>query len=378
MIAAAGHGRLLWYLTRGSGLVALVLLTASVVLGVLEVKRWKTERWPRFITAGLHKNLSLLAVVFLGIHIATTVVDGFAPIGWLDAVLPFRSGYRPVWLGLGAVAVDLLIALVVTSLLRGRIGYRAWRAVHWAAYACWPIALLHGLGTGSDTKLGLVLALNLACLAAVVFAVWWRLADAWATQAARSGAAVAAVVASVAIPVAIVAFLLAGPLRPGWARRAGTPASILNSTPASATASAGSGTPSAAAAAASGSSATSFTGAFNDAIAGTLLQSTDGTTVTINGSLTGSAPGHLTVVLQGRPAAGGGIEMTSSSAALGPATSPALFAGSVASLAGDQLTLSLRHGGTRINVNVQLELGASGSVAGTAQGGVSTGRGGDG
>ena len=140
MIAAAGHGRLLWYLTRGSGLVALVLLTASVVLGVLEVKRWKTERWPRFITAGLHKNLSLLAVVFLGMHIATTVVDGFAPIGWLDAVLPFRSGYRPLWLGLGAVAVDLLIALVVTSLLRGRIGYRAWRAVHWVAYLTWPAA----------------------------------------------------------------------------------------------------------------------------------------------------------------------------------------------------------------------------------------------
>ena len=376
MIAAAGHGRLLWYLTRGSGLVALVLLTASVVLGVLEVKRWKTERWPRFVTAGLHKNLSLLAVVFLGIHIATTVVDGFAPIGWLDAVLPFRSGYRPLWLGLGAVAVDLLIALVVTSLLRGRFGYRAWRAVHWAAYACWPIALLHGLGTGSDTKLGLVLALNMACLAAVVFAVWWRLADAWATQAAGSGATVAAVVASVAVPVAIVAFLLAGPLKPGWARRAGTPTSILNPTPASATASSGSGSPSTAAP--SGSSATSFTGVFNDAIAGTLVQSADGTTVTISGNLTGSAPGHLSVVLHGRPAAGGGIEMTSSSAALGPAPSSALFVGSVASLAGDQLTLSLRDGGTQIKVSAQLELGASGSVAGTVQGGVSTGLGGDG
>ena len=376
MIAAAGHGRLLWYLTRGSGLVALVLLTASVVLGVLEVKRWKTERWPRFVTAGLHKNLSLLAVVFLGMHIATTVVDGFAPIGWLDAVLPFRSGYRPLWLGLGAVAVDLLIALVVTSLLRGRFGYRAWRAVHWAAYACWPIALLHGLGTGSDAKLGLVLALNMACLAAVVFAVWWRLADAWATQAAPSGATVAAVVASVAVPVAIVAFLLAGPLKPGWARRAGTPTSILNPTPASATASPGSSSPSTAAP--SGSSAASFTGVFNDAIAGTLVQSADGTTVTISGNLTGSAPGHLSVVLHGRPAAGGGIEMTTSSAALGPASSPALFVGSVASLAGDQLTLSLRDGGTQIKVSAQLELGASGSVAGTVQGGVSTGLGGDG
>src|SRR5581483_4638934 len=150
---ATSHSRALWYLTRGSGLIALVLLTASVVLGVREVKRWATERWPRFMTAALHKNVSLLSVVFLGVHIATTVVDGFAPIGWLDAVVPFRSPYRPLWLGLGALSVDLLLALVVTSLLRARIGYRTWKAVHWAAYACWPVAVLHGMGTGTDTRL---------------------------------------------------------------------------------------------------------------------------------------------------------------------------------------------------------------------------------
>jgi methionine sulfoxide reductase heme-binding subunit len=223
VIAALNHSRALWYLTRGSGLISLVLLTASVVLGILQVKRWSTARWPRFVTAGLHKNVSLLAVVFLAIHIGSTVVDGFAPIGWLDAFIPFRSPYRPVWLGLGAVAVDLLLALVVTSLLRGRIGYRAWKAVHWAAYACWPVAVLHGMGTGTDTRLGIVLLLNAVCLAAVVFAVWWRLADAASGRIARSGAAVAAGIASVTVPVAIVAFLLAGPLQPGWSRRAGTP-----------------------------------------------------------------------------------------------------------------------------------------------------------
>src|SRR5579862_3085896 len=124
------------------------------------------------MTAALHKNVSLLAVVFLGIHIATTVVDGFAPIGWADAVLPFHSPYRPLWLGLGALATDLLLAVVVTSLLRGRIGYRAWKAVHWAAYACWPVAVLHGMGTGTDTRLGFVLLLYFACLAAVLLAVW--------------------------------------------------------------------------------------------------------------------------------------------------------------------------------------------------------------
>ena len=114
------------------------------------------------------------------------MVDGFAPIGWLDAVVPFHSPYRPLWLGLGAVATDLLIALVVTSLLRGRIGYRAWRAVHWTAYACWPVALVHGLGTGTDTKLGWVLVLYLGSLLAVVAAVWWRLAEAWRPAVPRT------------------------------------------------------------------------------------------------------------------------------------------------------------------------------------------------
>jgi hypothetical protein len=379
MIAAASHGRLLWYLTRGSGLVALVLLTGSVVLGILEVKRWSTERWPRFVTAGLHKNLSLLAVVFLGIHIATTVVDGFAPIGWLDAVVPFRSGYRPLWLGLGAIAVDLLIALVVTSLLRRRIGYRAWRAVHWAAYACWPIAVLHGLGTGSDTRLGLVLALNVACLAAVVLAVWWRLADAWSSQVTRSGAAVAAAVASVAVPVAIVAFLLAGPLQPGWSRRAGTPSSILNSTQAAATASAGpsasAGSTPAAGAQVGATGAGAYTGAFSDTLTGTLVSSAGGTTVTIDGSMSGSAPGHLHVVLDGTPATGGEIELRTSSAALGPPATPSLYTGSVTSLAGDQFVLSLRDGQARIGVSVQLKLSGSNRVTGTVQGGVSAGRG---
>ena len=373
MIAAAGHGRLLWYLTRGSGVVALVLLTASVVLGVVEVKRWSTDRWPRFVTAALHKNVSLLAVVFLGLHVATSVVDGFAPIGWLDAVVPFRSGYRPLWLGLGAIAVDLLIALVVTSLLRVRIGYRAWKVVHWTAYACWPIAVLHGLGTGSDTRLGLVLAVNLVCLAAVVAAVWWRLADAWTSRVTRPGATVAAVVASVAVPVAIVGFLLAGPLQPGWARRAGTPSSILNSAPATATVSSGASTPASNTPAPSSSDA--FAGAFSDTLSGTLVQSAGGTTVTIDGALSGSAPGHLRVVLEGRPATGGGVELSTSSAAIGPASTPDRYTGSVTSLTGDRLVLGLSDGRSRIGVTVQLEAGAANHVTGTVQGGASAGRG---
>src|ERR1700761_6219679 len=149
MVLAAAGGKALWYLTRGTGLMALLLLTASVALGIVETNEWRSPAWPRFVPAGLHRNLSLLSVAFVAVHVATTVVDGFAPIGWLDAVVPFRSPYRPLWLGLGAVGTDLLLAVVATSLVRLRLGYRAWRAVHWAAYGCWPIALVHALGTGT-------------------------------------------------------------------------------------------------------------------------------------------------------------------------------------------------------------------------------------
>ena len=127
LVASAGSAKTLWYLTRGTGAVAMILLTAGVVLGVMTTARLQTLRLPRFLVSGLHRNLTLLAVAFLVVHIVSTVLDGFVPIGLKDAFLPFLSGYRPVWLGLGAVAFDLLLALIITSLARARIGVRAWR-----------------------------------------------------------------------------------------------------------------------------------------------------------------------------------------------------------------------------------------------------------
>ena len=143
-------GTTLWYLTRGSGVVSLLLLTATTLLGVVTAGRWRSERWPRFAVTALHRNLTLLALVFIGVHVGTTIADGYAPIGVKDAFVPFASQYRPVWLGFGALAFDLLLALDDHRLLRKRIGYRTWRALHWSAYAVWPLALAHGLGSGSE------------------------------------------------------------------------------------------------------------------------------------------------------------------------------------------------------------------------------------
>lgn len=171
MIPIVASGSLDWYMTRSTGAVAMLLLTVTVVLGVVDVRRVSSEKWPRFVVDALHRNVALLAMVFLVVHILTTVLDSFVSIPLIDAVVPFVGSYRPFWLGLGAVAFDMLIAVVVTSLLRRRIGYASWRAVHWFAYASWPIAMAHGLGTGSDANASWLLVLSVVCLLAVLAAL---------------------------------------------------------------------------------------------------------------------------------------------------------------------------------------------------------------
>jgi sulfoxide reductase heme-binding subunit YedZ len=166
---------LLWYTTRGAGAVSLVLLSAVVVLGVLSALRFQSASWPRFLTTGLHRNVALMAVVFLALHIVTAVVDPFTHLGWLAAVVPFSSYYRSFWLGLGTVAFELLLAIVVTSLVRGFIGHKAWRVIHWLAYVSWPIAIFHGFGTGTDAWSAWLLALTAACVAVVAIAVGYRI-----------------------------------------------------------------------------------------------------------------------------------------------------------------------------------------------------------
>jgi sulfoxide reductase heme-binding subunit YedZ len=225
VLAATGSGgKLLWYLTRSSGAVALILLTLAVVLGVLDVRRWSRPGWPRFLLDALHRNASLLACVFLVIHILTSVLDGYTSIPLIDAVVPFVGSYRPFWLGLGALAFDLLLALLVTSLLRARLGQRAWRGVHWLAYACWPIALLHGLGTGSDASSAWLLVISLLCLALVVAAVLVR---ALGDGRRHLRASALALGTTSAFATFLVLWLPGGPLGSEWARRAGTPAKLL-------------------------------------------------------------------------------------------------------------------------------------------------------
>jgi methionine sulfoxide reductase heme-binding subunit len=181
-MSIALNGPALWYATRATGLVTLLLLTGTMLLGIVTAGRFASETWPRFVTVGLHRNLTLLVLIFLVLHVTTTVVDTYTSIPAAAAVIPFASSYKSPWLGLGAVAADLLIAIMTTSLLRLRLGFRAWRALHWLAYACWPVALIHGLGTGTDRRTLWFFVAALGCAAAIAGAATWRLAT-----AARAG-----------------------------------------------------------------------------------------------------------------------------------------------------------------------------------------------
>jgi len=167
-----------WYISRATGVVCLLLFTAVMVLGILVNRQGRLPGLPRFAVTNLHRNLSLMAVVFLGIHILTAVLDSFVSIPLISAVVPFTSGYEGFWFGLGAISLDIMLVLVVTSLVRGRLSRKVWRAVHWLAYASWPIAFAHSIGSSTDLQHGAPLACAVGCAALVAAALAWRVAAA--------------------------------------------------------------------------------------------------------------------------------------------------------------------------------------------------------
>jgi len=170
----ATHSKEIWYLMRGTGLVSLVLLTLTLTVGIAGVRRWSAPGWPQAAVTFVHRNVALLAVVLLAVHVTTAVIDPYVSIDWLAAVVPFASHWKTLWVGLGAVALDMMIALVVTSLLRAHLGHRVWRAVHWLAYASWPLAVVHGFASGTDSTTGWARAVYVAAILVVVVALAWR------------------------------------------------------------------------------------------------------------------------------------------------------------------------------------------------------------
>ena len=353
----------LWYATRATGVVALVLLTVTVVLGIAGTARVATPRWPRVVTSGLHRNVALLVVAFVGVHVLTTVLDSYAPIGLISVVVPFTSAYRPLWLSLGTIAFDLLLALVITSLLRARLGYRSWRLVHWFAYVAWPVALWHGLGTGTDSRLPWLLALDAAAVAAVACAVWWRL-----SLPETAPRPLTMVVAVTAVPLITIMFTLLGPLQPGWARRAGTPVRRQ----AGQSASAGGAAPAAGPSAGQPSAGLPSGGRFTGQASRSSGPGAGQVTITVTATTTGAPAEDLTVTLLGTPD-GTGVSLQRGMVSIGPAGAAASYAGPVVALDGQELVADLSSkSGSRAQARIRLEV-----AGGRATGRVSISSGGE-
>jgi sulfoxide reductase heme-binding subunit YedZ len=359
LVFAATAPTTYWYLTRGTGAVALVLLTLGLVLGVMGPMGLRTGRWPRFVVAGLHRNITLLAVVFVTLHVVTTVADGFAPIGFRDALIPFLSPYRPVWLGLGTVAFDLLLALVLTSMLRRRIGLRMWSAVHWLAYASWPVAMLHSLGTGTDARLGWMAALAAGCAAAVAAAVLWRLLSSAAAGLPRAAALGATLLAA----VLGIAWYQTGPLQHGWAHRAGTPMALLGAARRVTT-------QPAARSAVQELPAPPFSAPLVGRFAQAGPDANGLDSVAVNAITRGSLDSQLRIDLWGIPLNGGGVEMRSSEVRFGPAGAPSAYTGRIVGLDGNRVVVALRNAAGRslsLELRLQIDRG-SGRVGGSLRG----------
>ncbi len=165
----------LWYASRATGVVALILLTVVFAAGIGISRQARIPGLPRFAVTDLHRNLSLLAVAFVAVHVISAVLDTFVSIPVLSAVIPFASGYERFWLGLGAISFDLMLAMIITSLVRGRLNRLTWLAIHLTAYLSWPVALLHSIYSSGDLRHGVLLDLSLGCAMIVGAAVIWRL-----------------------------------------------------------------------------------------------------------------------------------------------------------------------------------------------------------
>ena len=351
-------GSSFWYLSRGSGVVTLLLLTTSLALGILTSMRWSAESTPRFVTGDLHRNVSLLSLVFLAIHVASVVIDGFAPIGWLAAFVPFASPYRPIWLGLGAVVTDLLLAVAISSGLRRRISYRTWHLIHLSAYLCWPIAAAHALGSGTDAAKPWLLAVLVASGATLLFLLAWRVVRGPALSMRTRGLAIGGALLS---PLLLMAWAVSGPLQPGWAHRAGTPKAILDRVAATTTtAGSATGGPATTSGAATGS-ATS-TGAFSATFSGSITQT--GGTVQVTAPLSGGTSGSVSLLLRGRQLASGGIELHDGQVTV-TLSGGAHLSGPVTSLDGNRIGATLTDGaGHRYTASVDLTIPGDGTVQG--------------
>jgi DMSO/TMAO reductase YedYZ heme-binding membrane subunit len=347
----SGWNAVTWDTARAAGLVSYVLLTASVSLGLILRNRWQSGRWPRLVTNELHGYVSLLALVFIAVHVVAIAVDPFTHFGLAAVLVPFASHYRPIWMGLGITALYLLLAVWVSTRLRRRIGHRRWRQIHVLAFAVYGAATLHGLGTGSDTRTAWAVALYATSVVVVGTLLAIRLLAPAGRDVRRRPLAAFAAALTV---MAATAWSLGGPLAPGWSHRAGG------------------GLARASAArplvhalrvrVPSGAVHVPFAAAYAGRLTVDPVNGEGRITVRIDGALSGPTKDHLEILIHGIPLDDGGVAMEQSRVRMG--TTTALYHGEITSLSGSRIVAALRSPDQRLRVAVTLRIGRDGSVVG--------------
>lgn len=320
----------LWYASRGTGVVALVMFTVVVIVGILTRGGRTLPGLSGWVTSTFHRNASLVATTFLVIHIASSIIDPYASIKIVDAFIPFVSSYRPIWLGLGAIAFDLVLAIVITSLTRNRLGRRSWRAIHWFTYVMWPVAVIHGLGTGSDVTQNWFVAITAACIFVVVAAVIWRiLVISELSVPARAVSVVGVLVA----PMLAAAWAVIGPLAPHWAIRSGTPLTALSSAHRQPAVS-GTTKPVATKPATQLVKVPSGTATISGKVV--TLRQNGGVAIVLDGKMSNGMTGQYRIVLRGQPLPSGGVALNEGTVYVAPDTG-GLWQGKVVSLNGGNI-----------------------------------------
>lgn len=202
-----------WDVARAGGFTAYALLTAAVAVGLALTIHWQSPRWPRIINSELHNFLTLLGMVFVGVHVLAVWVDPFTRFGWNEVFLPFVSHYRPLWMALGIVGLYLGIAIAISTWLRPLIGYTWWRRLHVLTLGVYALVTVHGIATGSDTRTWWGILIYAGSVLLVSGLLMVRLL----TPAATHGRTHPVLVALTAAGL-LVAFVwtVLGPLQPGW------------------------------------------------------------------------------------------------------------------------------------------------------------------
>jgi methionine sulfoxide reductase heme-binding subunit len=163
-----------WLLARATGLAAYVLLTVSVLAGlVLKSRPFGTRIKPASATQ-LHRTLAMLSLGALALHGLTLVLDETVEIGIGALLVPGLAPYRPLWTGVGVLAGELMVLVYFSFALRKRIGMKNWRRLHWTTYGAFAGATAHGVMAGSDSSQPWAIGLYLGAIGSVAAATAWR------------------------------------------------------------------------------------------------------------------------------------------------------------------------------------------------------------